>query len=138
MRQSGEKRVLLLFLQNHILLSLMSLPQDITSVKKTRFTNNKKYCNKQHEYMQYFFMISVVWLLFLIPITCNMQKESRHAATLFQRFPSTLIISTNASNAIVSDFCSPYLRTFTPFSATSLSPTTSMYGIFCICASRIL
>lgn len=43
-------------------------------------------------------------------------KKPRYTAAFSYRFPSTLIMSTKASNAIVSDFCSPYLRTFTPFS----------------------
>ena len=46
--------------------------------------------------------------------------------------------SINSLNATVSDFFSPYFLTLTASSVISLSPTTTMYGIFCICASLIL
>ncbi|OJD65729.1 hypothetical protein BAU27_03195 [Bacillus sp. NH11B] len=52
-----------------IILDEFIIGHDVCQEDAMCFTNNKKYCNKQLTYLQYFFMISVTWLFFLILFT---------------------------------------------------------------------
>lgn len=72
MRPSGEKRVLLLVPKPYsIILDEFIIGHDVCQEDAMCFTNNKKYCNKQLAYLQYFFMISIVWLFFLVFLIYN-------------------------------------------------------------------
>ncbi|PEA26479.1 hypothetical protein CN923_00295 [Bacillus cereus] len=54
-----------------IILDEFIIGHDVCQEDAMFFTNNKKYCNKQLTYLQYFFMISIVWLFFLNLIIYN-------------------------------------------------------------------
>jgi len=86
---------------------------------------------QREKFYQNYLYIAILFMIFFRQPTI-FAKSAFFYATFFSalkkfyRLTSSFKLAKNASKGTVSDFCSPYLRTFTACSSTSLSPTTSI------------